>query len=244
MNISVRTSGGILSDIHSMLTAGGPKSAQERQERKEKSEREIAFFERQKENLKNKECDTLEEIERKLEMLHSYEDDIAAVKAAYNRSEMFHILDEAREQGEKNAEAAEKLEPKTAEERKKELAEEALGLDEDKGVLSEALEELEETMEEIIAAEEITESLEALEEAAQELSNEADGQTAVDMDAAGTAQTTESLSATGAAEEIPLHQEEMRERQVLEIPVRRKEMQEQIPERAVQRFYERFDARA
>ena len=166
MNINMKGNGALLFGAGSLLKAGGLKSATERQERKEKSEREIAFFEKQKENLKNKECATLEEIERKLEMLHTYEDEIAAVKAAYNKEEMFHILDEAREQGEKNAEAAKKNEPKTPEERKKEMAEEALGLDESKGALTESLEEIEdavsEKMEEI--EEEVSEAMEEVEE--------------------------------------------------------------------------------
>lgn len=148
MNINLKGNGGILFNISSMLKPGGLESAAQRQERRERSEREIAFYEKQKENLKNKECATLEEIERKLEMFHTYEDEIAAVKASYNREEMFHILDEAREQGEKNAEAAKKNEPKTPEERKKELAEEALGLEEEKGVLTEAMEEIEKAAEE------------------------------------------------------------------------------------------------
>lgn len=162
----------------SLLKTGGLKSATERQERKEKSEREIAFFEKQKENLKNKECATLEEIERKLEMLHTYEDEIAAVKAAYNKEEMFHILDEAREQGEKNAEAAKKSEPKTPEERKKEMAEEALGLDEEKGVLSETMEELTQAVEEAVeeTVEETTEVMETIEEAAEKVAEKAAGE--------------------------------------------------------------------
>ena len=149
MNISLKGNGGMFFGGGSLLQAGGLKSTMERQERKAKSEREIAFFEKQKENLKNKECETLEEIERKLEMLHTYEDEIAAVKASYNKEEMFHILDEAKEQGDKIAEAVKEQEPKTPEERKKELAEEALGLDEEKGVLTEAMEEITETVEEI-----------------------------------------------------------------------------------------------
>ncbi len=169
MNINMKGNGALLFGAGSLLKAGGLKSATERQERKEKSEREIAFFEKQKENLKNKECATLEEIERKLEMLHTYEDEIAAVKAAYNKEEMFHILDEAREQGEKNAEAAKKNEPKTPEERKKEMAEEALGLDEEKGVLSETMEELTQAVEE--AVEETVE--EATEKAAEKAAGEA-----------------------------------------------------------------------
>lgn len=150
VNVNMKGSGGMLFGAGSLLKSGGLKSAMERQERKAKSEREIAFLEQQKENLKNKECGTLEEIERKLEMFHTYEDEIAAVKASYNREEMFHILDEAKEQGEKNAEAVKKSEPKTPEERKKEMAEEALGLDEEKGALSEAMEELTEAVEEVV----------------------------------------------------------------------------------------------
>lgn len=159
MIINMKGAGGMLFGTGSLLNVGGLKSVMERQERREKSEREIAFYEKQKENLKNKECDTLEEIERKLEMLHTYEDEIAAVKASYNREEMFHILDEAKEQGEKNAEAAKKSEPKTPEERKKELAEEALGLDEEKGALTEAMEELAQAVEEITDAADAVEAV-------------------------------------------------------------------------------------
>lgn len=150
VNISMKGSGGMLFGVGFLPKSGGLKSAVERQERKAKSEREVAFLEKQKENLKNKECSTLEEIERKLEMFHTYEEEIAAVKASYNKEEMFHILDEAKEQGEKNAEAVKKSEPKTPEERKKEMAEEALGLDEEKGALSEAMEELTEAVEEVV----------------------------------------------------------------------------------------------
>ncbi len=48
---------------------------------------------------------------------HSYEDEIVAVKMQYNQEQMWHIMDEAKEIGEKIAEEAEKFEPKTAEER-------------------------------------------------------------------------------------------------------------------------------
>lgn len=180
MNINMKGNGALLFGAGSLLKTGGLKSATERQERKEKSQREIAFFEKQKENLKNKECATLEEIERKLEMLHTYEDEIAAVKAAYNKEEMFHILDEAREQGEKNAEAAKKSEPKTPEERKKEMAEEALGLDEEKGVLSETMEELTQAVEEAVeeTVEEATEVMENIEEAAEKAAEKAAGEAA------------------------------------------------------------------
>ncbi len=125
------------------------KSAQEKMERQQKAGNEIAFWEKQKENLKQKECSTLEEIAEKLEMFHNYEDEIAAVKTAYNNEQMSHILDEAQEQGEKNAEAAKKLEPKTPEERRKEAAEEAMGTEEDDSILDEMMDDVTETLEEV-----------------------------------------------------------------------------------------------
>ncbi len=138
------------------------KSTQEKMERQQKAGSQIEFWEQQKENLKNMECGTVEEIAKKLEMFHNYEDEIKAVKAAYNMEQMSHILDEAEEQGEKNAEAAEKLEPKTPEERREEMAEEALGADEGEGVLEELMEGMEESLEEILdeATEPMEESLE------------------------------------------------------------------------------------
>lgn len=148
---------------------GAPlKSTQEKMQRRQKAEGEVAFWQKKKEGLKSMECGSLEEIARKLEMFHTYEDEIAAAKASYNREQMFHILDEAMEQGEKNAEAAEKSKPKTPEERKEELVEEALGIQEEKGVLSEVLDEV---MEEAVkAAEKVSENAKELaEEAAQAL---------------------------------------------------------------------------
>ncbi len=144
------------------------KSTQEKMQRRQKAEGEVAFWQKKKEGLKSMECGSLEEIARKLEMFHTYEDEIAAAKASYNREQMFHILDEAMEQGEKNAEAAEKSKPKTPEERKEELVEEALGIQEEKGVLSEVLDEV---MEEAVkAAEKVSENAKELaEEAAQAL---------------------------------------------------------------------------
>ena len=64
-------------------------------------------------------------------------------------------MDEAQELGEKIAEAAEKLEPKTAEERREELVKEALGIEDEGGILDELLEEmpeeaLQETLEEML----------------------------------------------------------------------------------------------
>ena len=77
-----------------------------------------------------------------LELLHSYEDQIAAAKAEYNNAQMMHLMDEAKERGEEIAKAIEKSEPKTEEERKKEAVEEALGIDEGKGLLSDILDQV------------------------------------------------------------------------------------------------------
>lgn len=161
MNISINQS-----NIFSVLgrqsgAFGMSKSAQDKMERQQKAQNQIDFLENQKANLKNIECDTLEEIAKKLEMFHTYEDQIAEVKKAYNNEQMGHVLDEAMEQGEKIAEATEKTEPKTPEERKKEMAEEALGIDESKGALTESLEEIEEV---------VSEEMEELEEAVLEQS--------------------------------------------------------------------------
>ncbi len=127
--------GNLLSGGHT-----GLKSTQEKLERQQKATSQIDFWEKQKENLKNMKCDTLEEIARKLEMFHTYEDEIAAAKAAYNQEQMMHVLDEAEEKAEKIAEAAEKTEPKTPEERKEEQQKEASGVDDADGLLADMLE--------------------------------------------------------------------------------------------------------
>jgi len=129
---------------------GGLKSTQERQERQQKCADQVNFFEKQKANLKNMTCDSLEDIARKLDMFHSYEDQIAAAKKEYNNSQMSHVLDEAREIGEKIAEEAEKMAPKTPEEREKERIEEATGSEEEnKGMLSEVMEEISEELDDL-----------------------------------------------------------------------------------------------
>lgn len=146
----------------------GLKSTQEKMERQEERDSRVAFYEQQKENLKNMKCDTVEEIAKKLDMFHSYEDEILAAKIAYNSEQMMHIMDESREMGEKIAEAAEKMEPKTPEERLEDMAEEAMGTEGDDGILEEVLdevakiqEELEETVEEELTgtAGELTEAV-------------------------------------------------------------------------------------
>ncbi len=157
MNISWNQTSGIL---RRMSSGGMLKSTQDRLERQAQTQKQVDFFEKQKENLKNVTCESVEEIAEKLKSLHSYEDQIAAVKAAYNNEQMFHILDESTERGEKIAEAVDKMAPKTPEERLEELVEEALGV-EDGGELEEIMDEIEE------AAEEMTE--EVMEQATEEL---------------------------------------------------------------------------
>ena len=122
--------------------AGGLDSTRDRVQRQQNCASQVNFFEKQKANLKNMECSTLEDIARKLEMFHTYEDEIATARAAYNNEQAFHILDEAKERGEEIAKAIEKSEPKTEEERKKEAVEEALGIDEGKGLLSDILDQV------------------------------------------------------------------------------------------------------
>ena len=118
MNLSVNGLNGFSIFSKKFETAGMLKSTQDKLERQQKAQSQIEFFENQKENLKNMQCDSIEDIARKLEMFHSYEDQIAAVKKQYNNEQMFHTMDEARERGEKIAELAEDYAPKTEEERK------------------------------------------------------------------------------------------------------------------------------
>ncbi len=134
-------------NVLSFAGMGGLKSTQDRQERQQKCDSQVNFFEQQKEKLKDMKCSSLEDIARKLEMFHTYEDQIAAAKKQFNNSQMSHVLDEAREIGEKIAEEAE---PKTPEERKDDMIEEATGRDEEgEGMLSEMMDEMAETVEEL-----------------------------------------------------------------------------------------------
>lgn len=163
MNLSINGLSGFSVFSQRFGTAGMFKSTQDKLERQQKAQSQIEFFENQKENLKNMQCDSIEEIARKLEMFHSYEDQIAAVKKQYNNEQMFHIMDEARERGEKIAELAEDYAPKTEEERKEEMVEEALGIEE-KGGLTESMEEVQKITEEMVE-ELATENVELLDEA-------------------------------------------------------------------------------
>ena len=68
---------------------------QEKLQRQAERDSKVAFFEAQKENLKNRGSLDLDDIAKKLELLHSYDDQIAAAKQEYNSSQMFHVMDEA-----------------------------------------------------------------------------------------------------------------------------------------------------
>ena len=166
MNISLNSQSMLL-----QRPGSGLKSTEEKQERQQKAQSQIDFFEAQKANLKNMKCETLEEIGRKLELFNNYNAQIMAVKQQYKQEQMMHTMDEAREFGEKIAEAAEKLEAKTPEERKREQIEEALGIEDEDGLLTEVLEEsldkmilLEEELAEEVSEEDL-ENMESMENA-------------------------------------------------------------------------------
>lgn len=155
------------------LFAGGMlKSTQEKMERKKKCDNMVAFYEERISMLKDMKSDSLEDISRKLELFHTYQDGIAAAKQDYNNQQMFHVLDEAREQGEKIAEAAEDMKPKTAEERREDMIEEALGT-EDKGELTESMEEIADMVEEMSeeVLEDVTELAEELPDKIEDVSS-------------------------------------------------------------------------
>ena len=168
-----------------LFSNNGLKSTQDRLDRQAKRDNQIAHFEQQEENLKNMKSDSIEDISRKLDLLHGYDDQIAAAKAEYNNSQMFHVLDEARERAEKIAEEAEKYAPKTPEERLEDMIEEATGVDKDAGMLAEAMDELEEITEEMM--EESVEELDEMSEMLEEVEN-AD-QTQAEMEAASKVST-------------------------------------------------------
>lgn len=137
-------------------------STRDRLNRQAKRDNQIAFFEQQKENLKKMESDKIEDIAKKIDLLHSYDDQITAAKVEYNKSQMFHAMDEALERAEKIAEEAEKYAPKTREERIEEIVEEATGVEKDEGMLSEIMEEIEKMEEDM--TENVTEDLEEMAE--------------------------------------------------------------------------------
>lgn len=166
---SYQKGGSVFAGNLPMLQNNVSKSAQDKAERQQKTQSEVSFWEKQKENLKNQECESVEEIAEKLKALHSYEDEIAAAKQSFNNEQMWHILDEAEELGEKIAEAAEKMEPKTAEERREDMAEEAVGTDGDETMMEEMMEDVSDLAEEVEAVEENAKELEEIAEETEEM---------------------------------------------------------------------------
>ena len=71
------------------------KAEQNRMERQQKRDNQIAFIENQKHNLKNIQSESIEDIKKKLQMIEDYDNQIAAVKAEYNHEQVFHMIDEA-----------------------------------------------------------------------------------------------------------------------------------------------------
>ena len=139
-------------------------SEKDLESRQMKTENEVNYWENKKTRLKGVKCRSVEDVADKLEMLRDCEDQIAAAKKSFNYSQMFHVLDEAKEQGEAIAEETKNLEPKTPEERREEKLEEAreaAGMEENGGVLEEVTESLEEVTEEI--AEQVEEQQSQLE---------------------------------------------------------------------------------
>lgn len=119
------------------MNIGILKATQDKIQRQSERDNKIAFYEAQKENLKNMQSVDIDVIERKLELYHSYEEQIAMAKLEYNNEQKQHTLDEAKEFGEKLAEASEEKEIKTDEERKNESIKDALGIEaDDEGLLS------------------------------------------------------------------------------------------------------------
>ncbi len=147
MNISLKNN---MFSIFTQNNGYQLKSTEEKLERIQQTQSQIDLIEGKKAELKNRQCSTLDEIAEKLELYNNYNDQIDQVKKQFNYEQMMHCMDEAEELGEKIAEAAEKLEPKTAEERREDLAKEALGV-EDEGILDEMLDEMpEEALEETL----------------------------------------------------------------------------------------------
>ncbi len=170
MNISLNSLSTSVFSCFTQNNAYQLKSAEEKMERIQKTQSQIDFFEGKKAELKDMHCNTLDEIAEKLALYNNYNDQIDAVKKQFNYEQMMHCMDEAEELGEKIAEAAEDLEPKTADERREEIAKEALGV-EDEGILDEMLDELpEETLEDSLeeTLEEVLKDGQSMKEALEE----------------------------------------------------------------------------
>lgn len=198
MNINLQNSNLMSAGRNSLFGGGCLKSTAQRLERQAVRDRQVAFFENRKENLKNIQCSSPEEVARVLELLHSYEDQIAAVKAEYNNAQMFHLLDEAKEQGEKIAKAIEKSEPKTEEERKKEAVKEALGIEDEGGLLDDIMDQMEEKL-----AETLEKALEDAPKADAALDQEPTQATEASSAEALAAETSSAEAAAATATETP-----------------------------------------
>lgn len=137
------------------------KAEQDRAERMQKRDSQVSALEDSIKELKKLHIDP----QRKLELFHEKKDEIAGIEMAYNNEQMFHAMDEAMERAKKIAEEVKKYMPKTPEERIKDQIEEARGVEGDNGILSElteqisdelakeAMENLEEQMQDTTAAE-------------------------------------------------------------------------------------------
>lgn len=153
-------------------TGRGLKSTQERLDRKQRMQSQIDFFEGQKADLKNMKCDSLDDIEHKLELFNNYNAQIMMVKHQYNLEEMTHTMDEATERGEQIAKAAEKQKPKTKEEKQLEKIKEALGIEGEDGMIAELLDETlgtKMTFEETLTEEQLKEKMLAEEQLKEEI---------------------------------------------------------------------------
>lgn len=114
------------------LFSGDPnlRSVRERIERQKIRDQKIAYFEEQKEKLKENDSLELSEIAKKLSMFHQYEDAIAAAKQEYNNEQKKHVMDEAEEFAARRAEKKEEEEEwieESAERAPEELAENEAG---------------------------------------------------------------------------------------------------------------------
>ena len=166
MNISLNSLSTSVFSCFTQNNAYQLKSTEEKMERIQKTQSQIDFFEGKKAELKDMHCNTLDEIAEKLALYNNYNDQIDAVKKQFNYEQMMHCMDEAEELGEKIAEAKEKLEPKTPEERRRDKIEEALGTEDEGGMMTELLDEAMEKV--ILLEEEMTEEAIAEEEMVQE----------------------------------------------------------------------------
>lgn len=95
-------------------------------------------------------CDTLEEIGKKLELFNNYNDQIDAVKRQFNYEQMMHCMDEAEELERKSQRQPRSSSQRQPRKEEKSLQKEALGIEDDGGMLDELLEDIEEMPEEVL----------------------------------------------------------------------------------------------